>query len=236
VVEPGLSHWPSDAAELETLQRRLARLQPESWVPGSRFTVGGCFVCFGRGGSGPGEAGDRGWAAAVVVDGKRVLAAASRQGEAGAPYRPGLLAAREGALLESAVRALQVMPDVLLVNATGRDHPRRAGLAVHLGWVLGIPTVGVTDRPLVGSGDEPGPSAGSHSVLQIGGEQVGWWVRTRPGSRPVAVTPAWRTDLSGVVGMVVGAVGRSRTPAPIREARRLARTDRSESGASDADR
>ena len=76
-------------------------------------------------------------------------------GLAGGPYLPALLALREGPLLEQAVRALPIVPEVLIVNATGRDHPRRAGLALHLGAVLGLPTVGVTTRPLVAQGAWP---------------------------------------------------------------------------------
>src|SRR5439155_24828663 len=107
---------------------------------------------FERGLAGAGEPGDRGWAGAAVLRAGRLLATAAIEGAAGAAYQPGLLALREGPLLEQAVRALTVRPDVLLVNATGRDHPRRAGLAVHLGAVLDLPTVGVTDRALVDAG------------------------------------------------------------------------------------
>src|ERR1019366_7253372 len=107
-------------------------------------------------------------------------------------YEPGLLALREGPLLEAAVRALARMPDVLLVNATGRDHPRRAGVAVQLGAILELPTVGVTHRPLLAGGDWPPDQAGARSPMQIGGEEVGCWLRTRPRARPLAVHPGWR--------------------------------------------
>lgn len=219
--------WPTDPAELEVLQRELAELRPGPWIPRSRITIGGCFVCFGRGGTGSGDAGDPGWAAAAVMEGRRLVASAEAIGEAAAPYLPGLLAAREGLLLESTVRALPWQPDVLLVNATGRDHPRRAGLALQLGWVLDLPTVGVTHRPLVASGDPPGPWAGSSSPLWIKEEQVGWWLRTRSRARAVAVTPGWRTGLDTSLEVVETVVVRARTPEPIRQARRLARTARS---------
>jgi deoxyribonuclease V len=71
-------------------------------------------------------------------------------GPAGGPYLPALLTLREGPLLEQAVRALPITPEVLVVNATGRDHPRRAGLALHLGAVLGLPSVG-GGHPAIGS-------------------------------------------------------------------------------------
>jgi deoxyribonuclease V len=77
------------------------------------------------------------------------------RGKAGAAYRPGLLALREGRLLDAAVRALPVEPEVVIANATGHDHPRGAGLALHLGAVLELPSIGVTDRPLTAAGAEP---------------------------------------------------------------------------------
>jgi deoxyribonuclease V len=219
--------WPATPRDLEALQRELALLRPEPWVPAPAASVGGCFVCFGRGGGGPGEAGERGWAAAVRLSGVRLAGWAVAGGGAGAPYAAGLLASREGPLLESAVLALRSAPTVLVVNATGRDHPRRAGLALHLGWVLGLPTVGVTDRPLVASGHAPDRAAGSVSPLVIEGEQVGWWARTRAGARPVAVSPGWAIDLDTALEVVLAVVGRFRTPEPIRQARRLARVARS---------
>ena len=138
-----------------------------------------------------------------------MLATSSVEGTAGAAYRPGLLALREGPLLEAAVRALDSRPDVLLVNATGRDHPRGAGLALHLGAVLEVPTVGVTDRPLVD-------------------DRTARWVTTRPGARPLLVHPGWRTDLDTAVEVVLDATRRARTPEPLRRAREVARRARAQ--------
>jgi deoxyribonuclease V len=118
------------------------------------------------------------------------------------------------------------MPDVLLVNATGGDHPRRAGLAVQLGAILELPTVGVTHRPLLAGGDWPLDQAGARSPLQIGEEEVGCWLRTRPQVRPLAVHPGWHTSLDTACAVVLGTVGGVRTPEPLREARRVARRAR----------
>jgi deoxyribonuclease V len=137
-----------------------------------------------------------------------------------------LLALREGPLLEAAVRALAEPFDVLLVNATGRDHPRRAGLAVHLGAVLELPTVGVTHRPLLATGAWPGDTRGSTAPLELDGELVGHWVRTRAGTRPLAVHAAWRTDPELATRLVLDQC-RTRTPEPLRQARRVARRARS---------
>jgi deoxyribonuclease V len=224
---PETSRWPSEPDRLEHLQANLASLEPTPWDPSVDHTVGGCFVCFTRGGSGVGALGDHGWAAAVEMRGRRVSFTASVEDAAGAAYASGLLALREGRLLEKAVAALgRHRPDVLLVNATGRDHPRRAGLALHLGWALDLPTVGVTHRPLLAMGERPANSAGARTPLWIDRDQVGWWLRSRVGARPLAVSPGWRTDLDTVVEVVMRSIGRVRTPEPIRQARRIARTAR----------
>lgn len=148
------------------------------------------------------------------------------QAEADRPYEPGFLALREGPLLEAAVRALPRAPDLLIVNATGRDHPRRAGLALHLGAVLGIPTVGVTERPLLAAGSPPDESRGSTSPLFLEDETVGYWLRTKSGVRPLAVHSGWRTDLDTAAELILEASRRARTPEPLRRARRAARRAR----------
>lgn len=216
----------------------LANARPPPWRPPDlEVPTAGCFVCFPRGVSGAGAAGDSAWAAAALVHERALVASAVAVGEAGAPYEPGLLALREGPVLEAAVRALreasEVGPDVLLVNATGRDHPRRAGLALQLGSVHDLPTVGVTDRPLGAEGALPGEARGAASPLVLDGEVVGCWLRTRRGWRPLAVHPAWRTDLEVAVELVLALTGRTRAPEPLRQARRAARVARA-SGASEA--
>jgi deoxyribonuclease V len=222
--------WPTTADELIREQNELARATPLPWRPAGEPAVGGCFVCFVRGQSGRGAAGDRGWAGAAVCRGERVVAdAIVSGGAAGAPYEPGLLALREGPLLEEAVRRLGEKPDVLLVNATGRDHPRRAGLALHLGAVLDIPTVGITHRLLVAEGAWPPDERAAAAPFQIGAERVGYWLRTRRGARPLAVHPAWRTDAEAAVALTRSISGRVRTPEPLRRARRLARIARASS-------
>jgi deoxyribonuclease V len=221
-----VSVWPRSARGVIPAQRALAAAAPPPWRPGERLAVGACVVTFPRGRTGPGAAGDPAWAAAAVMRGRRVVADAVVRGAAGAPYAPGLLAVREGPMLEAAVRALAVAPDVLLVDATGRDHPRRAGLALQLGSSLGLPTVGVTHRPLLAEGAWPDDARGARSPLVLEGERVGAWLRTRPGTRPLAVHAGWRTDVDVAVDVVLAATHRHRTPEPLRQARRLARSAR----------
>jgi deoxyribonuclease V len=220
--------WPETQPELIRIQTDLASRRPEPWRPlGPRPLVAGCFVCFARGASGSGCAGERGWAAAVLMRADRhVAGSAVTRGTAGAAYQPGLLALREGRLLEAAVRALPAMPAVVIANATGRDHPRRAGLALHLGAVLDLPSVGVTDRPLLATGVEPGPERGATSPVLLEGAEVARLLRTRAGARPLVVHPGWRTDPDTAVSVVIAAIRRARTPEPLRRARREARGTR----------
>jgi deoxyribonuclease V len=217
-----VSAWPLTREELIEEQRRLAALEPAPWPFEPDAQLGGVFVCFARGESGPGQAGDPAWAAACVGRETAVV-----PGHAGAPYEPGLLALREGALLQAAVRALPRLPDVVLVDATGRDHPRRAGLALQLGAMLDLPTVGVTHRSLVAEGHWPPDRRGARSALLLDGGLVGYWLRTRAGTRPLVAHAAWRTD-PDTAAEVVLSVCRARTPEPLRRARRLAREARAQ--------
>ncbi len=213
--------WPGVPEELIALQEELAAATPPPWRPAGRFAAAGCFVCFAQKAPGPGVDGDPGWAGAAFGESTAVATGRAPRG-----YAAGLLALREGPLLEAAVRALPEEPDVLLVSATGRDHPRRAGLALHLGAVLGLPSVGVTHRPLLAQGGWPEDVRGAASRLLLDGELVGYWLRTRRGARPLAVHAAWRTAPDTAVEVVLAATLNARTPEPLRRARQAARAAR----------
>ncbi len=220
-----MTTWPTTAADLEALQLHIAGRWSETppWRPAdlASLAVGAVFLVSST------EPPDRVWAAAVVARGGRAVATAVVPGVPEASYRPGYLALREGGHLEGAVRALTPVPDMVLVNASGRDHPRRAGLALHLGLVLGLPTIGVTDRPLLASpvGD-PGPARGDTVPLLLDDDTVGFIVRTRRGARPLCVHAAWRTDAEIARDVVLSVTDRARTPEPLRVARRIARIER----------
>ncbi len=222
-----MGSWPATVDELIRLQHELAMASPPQWSPPAvPELLGGCFACFARGITGEGAAGDPGFAAAALTRGRKLLASATATGGAGGPYLAALLALREGDLLEAAVRALERSPEVLLVNATGRDHPRRAGLALHLGAVLELPTVGVTNRLLKAQGAWPEDRRGATAPLRLGRELVGYWLRSRAGAKPVAVHAAWRTDPGTAVEVALAAARRHRTPEPLRRARSAARAAR----------
>lgn len=220
--------WPVDPDALVTEQHRLAAAASEAWTPArvADLRIGACWVCFPRGLVGQGSAGDPAWVSAVSTYGTRVVQEHVTTGAAAASYTPGLLALRLGPLLERAIRSLTTPPDIVLLDASGRDHPRRAGLALHLGAVLDLPSVGVTHRPLLAEGDWPADERGATSPLRIDTEVVGHWLRTRPGTRPLAVHPGWRVDPATAVDVVMAATARRRTPEPLRRARHLARRAR----------
>lgn len=262
-MDKGEWGWPEDPGQLETLQRELATAADVAtpWgaphdegapdacgvatpTAGIDFAtvddlgVAAAFAAFPRGEGGPGRAGQPVVAAAVMWRGGRggrVVGGSVVQGESGGAYVAGLLALRCGALLEAAVLGLGQRPDVLLVDATGRDHPRRAGLALHLGARLGLPSVGVTNRVLLAAFDEPDDVRGSWSPLRLDGELVGYAVRTRSGARPVLAHAAWRTTPEQARDLVLTLSGRWRTPLPLRAARTLARRARAEREAGGAE-
>ncbi len=219
--------WPASRDAMASEQRRISELSPEPWTSVPTTTrFGGCYATFLRGTRGGGRAGDPVWAAAVLMSSAELAGSAIVRDRTDDAYAAGFLALREGRALARAVEDLPDRPHVLLVNATGRDHPRGAGLALHLGAVLDVPTVGVTHRPLIAVGALPLDRSGAVSPLRLGDRTVGFWLRTKRGTRPLAIHAAWRTEPDIAVQAVLPTVGPRRTPEPLREARRLARTER----------
>jgi deoxyribonuclease V len=221
--------WPTDAESLITYQQQLAGIAAQQVSVDPRSViVAGCWVCFPRGLTGPGSDHDPAWCAAVIMSAGQVIEQQMISGTTSAPYVPGLMALRVGPIMGQTIQALSHRSDVLLLDATARDHPRRAGLALHLGAELDIPTIGVTHRPLVASGAWPADQRGATSPLRIGDTVVGCWLRTQPGVRPLAVHPGWRVDLATAVAVIGFLTRRRRTPEPLRRARQLARRTRSQ--------
>ena len=116
------------------------------------------------------------------------------------PYVPGLLSFREAPALLEAFDRLKTRPDVVLCDGQGIAHPRRLGIASHLGLWLDLPTVGCAKSRLCGKYDEPGPDRGDRSPLVDKGEVIGAVLRTRAEVAPLFVSPGHRCDLEGAVG------------------------------------
>ncbi len=134
------------------------------------------------------------------------------------PYVPGLLSFREIPILARAFARLKTQPDLLLVDGHGLAHPRRFGIACHLGVLFDIPTIGCGKSVLVGEFREPGRRAGSVSPLIDKGERVGMALRTREGVHPIFVTQGHRVSLTSAVGLVRRCADGFRIPKPTREA------------------
>ncbi len=134
------------------------------------------------------------------------------------PYVPGLLSFRESPVLLAALARLRVSPDVILVDGHGMAHPRRFGIACHLGLLLDTPTIGCAKSILVGEADEPGAQAGSTAALVDKGEKVGVALRTRDHVRPIYVTIGHRVSLESAVRIVAQCLDGFRLPKPTREA------------------
>ncbi|MEM9384772.1 MAG: deoxyribonuclease V [Pseudomonadota bacterium] len=138
------------------------------------------------------------------------------------PYVPGLLSFREAPVLLAAVGALRTTPDVLLCDGQGLAHPRRFGLACHLGLLTGIPSIGVAKSRLVGEHDEPGPSRGEHTPLRYQGERIGSVLRTRDGVTPLYVSPGHLMSHARANALTLACCTRYRLPETTRLADKLA--------------
>jgi deoxyribonuclease V len=139
----------------------------------------------------------------------------------GFPYVPGLLSFREAPAALAALRRLRQEPDVLLCDGQGYAHPRRFGLACHIGVLTDRPTIGCAKSVLVGGYENPGTTRGAASPLIHGHERVGTVLRTQNHIRPVFVSVGHRISLASAVGIVLRAAVRYRLPEPTRLADRL---------------
>ena len=165
------------------------------------------------------------WAAIAVVE----LATLELRGSAlaavptGFPYVPGFLSFREIPAAIAALRLLAHQPDLLMVDGHGIAHPRRLGIAAHLGVLTGLPSIGVAKSRLVGRHDEPGPERGSRTVLSHKGETVGIVLRSRERARPLYVSPGHLVSLEQAVELVEASLTGYRLPEPTRLADKLSR-------------
>ncbi len=216
---------PREAAALQLVLRRRVRERPLDW--GRLRRVAGCDVAV---------VGGHLVAAAVVLDAgtREIIETSEARVPATFPYVPGLLSFREIPALVEAFRGIRRRPDVLLCDGQGRAHPRRFGLACHLGLLLGVPSVGVAKSRLCGEADAPGFERGKWTEIRHDGEIVGRLLRSRDGVRPLYISVGHRVTLDDAVALVLRMGGGYRLPEPTRLAdqrvNRLARDGRSSQG------
>ncbi len=153
----------------------------------------------------------------------RVVETKIASGRLAFPYIPGLLSFRESPLILAACQELTLTPDLILVDGQGIAHPRRMGLASHLGLLLNTPTVGCAKSRLCGEHGEPGSEPGSYAELLDRGEVIGAALRTKPGVKPVYVSIGHKVDLQTAVYWVLECCRGFRLPEPTRLAHLAAR-------------
>jgi deoxyribonuclease V len=222
-MEPVFDHpWNLTPREAVALQRRLAARVRRS--PVRRFTAQSCLAA-GLDISGGGRGSNRSapLLAGVIVmrypEGVIVESHAVRR-PAPFPYIPGLLSFREIPLYVELLRHLRHRPDLLLCDGQGIAHPRRLGLASHLGVLFDIPAIGVAKSVLCGAFTEPAAARGALSELRDGPEIIGAVLRTRDRVRPLCVSIGHRVDLPTATECVLAMASRYRLPEPTRLADR----------------
>ncbi|MET8289082.1 MULTISPECIES: endonuclease V [Streptomyces] len=164
-------------------------------------------------------------AAAVVLDAAslRVVAEATAVGQVSFPYVPGLLAFREIPTVLAALDTLPCPPGLVVCDGYGLAHPRRFGLASHLGVLTGLPTIGVAKNPFTFAYQEPGAPRGSASPLLAGADEVGRALRTRDGVKPVFVSVGHRVSLDHACAHTLALTPKYRLPETTRRADSLCR-------------
>ncbi|MFH8617654.1 endonuclease V [Streptomyces sp. NPDC017979] len=213
--------WPRDEAAALALQDELHDrvVLDEPGPPVGSGTVTGVDVAYDDGR-------DLVAAAAVTLDAATlaVVARATAVGRVSFPYVPGLLAFRELPAVLAALRALTVAPGLVVCDGYGRAHPRRFGLASHLGVLTGLPVIGVAKNPFVFRHGEPGPERGAWAPLTADdGEEVGRALRTRAGVKPVYVSVGHRVTLDAACAHTLHLAPHYRIPETTRHADRLCR-------------
>lgn len=209
--------WPVTIDEAIALQERLRRQVVIADAFGEVRTVAGVDVGFEEGGT-------VARAAVVVLDMVMLtpLTYALARRPVTFPYVPGLLSFREAPAILAAMDQLRQPPDLLICDGQGIAHPRRFGIACHLGIITGLPTIGCAKTILVGAHAPLPDSRGARVPLMHQGEHVGWALRTRPGAKPVYVSPGHRVGLVSSAELVMACVTRYRLPEATRYAHSLA--------------
>ena len=209
--------WPATVAEAVAIQDRLRSLV--SFTGPTEFgLVAGVDVAYAKDD-------DRLAAAVVVLDATTldVVDSAVACGRVAFEYVPGLFAFRELPTLVDALERLTTTPDLLVCDGQGIAHPRRFGLACHLGVLTGVPSIGAAKTTLVGTHEPAADRRGSESPIWHDGEVVGRAVRTRTGVRPMYVSVGHRIELATACRTVCALSPAYRLPETTRQADRLCR-------------
>jgi len=206
-----LHNWQLGVSEAMDLQRRLAG--QVSWSCGAltpRF-IGGVDMSVAR-------AEGMATGAVVVLEYPEFNVVETRviREQIDFPYIPGLLSFREAPVILAACKELTISPDLVLVDGQGVAHPRRLGLASHLGLFLDTPTIGCAKSRLCGRHEMPGAEQGDYAELVDGDETIGVALRTREGTNPIYVSVGHKVDLNSAIYWVGECCRGYRLPEPTR--------------------
>ncbi|HEL5320931.1 TPA: deoxyribonuclease V [Stenotrophomonas maltophilia] len=216
VIDPG--RWEGSVAAARAQQLQLAgRVERQDRLPNDVRWLAGLDVGFE-------DNGTTTRAAAVLLDAKTLQPVAQEIARIPTvmPYVSGLLSFRELPALLAALALLPRAPDLVFVDGHGISHPRRLGVAAHLGVVTDLPSIGVAKSKLVGRFVEPGAEAGAHTPLMDGDEQLGWVLRSKVRSKPLFVAGGHRVSADTALDWVQRTLRGYRLPEPTRLAGRLA--------------
>lgn len=205
--------WQVSVAGARALQLQLRERVVERDRLGRVRSVAGVDVSYDRGKPDL-------FAAVVVLDARtfEVLEVAGERRDARFPYVPGYLSFRELPAVLGAFGKLARRPDLVICDGHGRAHPRRFGLACHLGVWLDVPSIGCAKSRLCGSHREPGPRRGASTRLLDGDEVIGRALRTRAGVKPIFASVGHRVSLATAERQLLRLAPRYRLPEPIRAA------------------
>lgn len=207
--------WPVNLDEARAIQEQIRAQVLASDAFGSIRTVAGVDA---------GYSGDRALAAVVVLafPSLQPLDYAVARRQISFPYVPGYLSFREAPAILDALASLRVTPDLLICDGHGLAHPRRCGIACHLGVLTDLPSIGCAKSLLVGAYEPPPDVRGAWTPLRHHDDVVGAALRTRPGARPVYVSIGHRVSLETAIQFVMACVTRYRLPETTRAADALA--------------
>ncbi len=206
-----LHSWQVGITEAKDIQRSLAeRVSRSGEIKSSRF-IAGVDISVKR------EVGQATGAVVILQYPElRVVEAKVIGGRLDFPYIPGLLSFRESPMILAACQELTLVPDLILVDGQGIAHPRRMGLASHLGLFLDTPTIGCAKSLLCGQHEVPGEEPGNYAEIRDGGEVIGAALRTKPGVNPVYVSIGHRVCLESAIYWVLKCWRGYRLPEPAR--------------------
>ena len=213
--------WDVSTTEAIRIQRSIAervRFKPLGSPP---TTIAGVDVSFRRVGYKEYDA--QCGVAVLSLPDLKIVDSVRWQGDVTFPYVPGLLSFREIPSVVEALEDLTVWPDVIMTDGQGYAHPRRLGLACHLGIALDIPTFGVAKKRLVGTFGPLATEKASTTPLFDADEVIGMVVRTRQNVKPVFVSVGHRITLEEAVDLTLACARRYKIPEPTRAAHRLSR-------------